>query len=298
MARQSGSGDANEALELFLDTISNTFGGVLFIALLVCIMIQMTGNRPGTIEGPDAPVEAMKLKAQLKAMEEEMAGLMAELQRQTGKIQDLGGESELAREYADLSAQEQKLNAQHIKVTTQVTEIEGQINVLKEKLRGLARQKDDLENQRPELVAQVEAAKKRDAYKIRLPEAHTPPPNQVAVLLSGRRMAFAFQYDKQGQRVGHNTTCVKISADKSRMYPIAGQGIGVADSDAFRTALRSQLQKFNNKQHYMVVAVWPDSYREFEILRDAVTRLGFEYGLLLLAEGDAVLLGKGDVPAL
>src|SRR4051812_32574075 len=35
---------ADSSLELLLDTICNTFGGVLFLAILVCILLQNTGH--------------------------------------------------------------------------------------------------------------------------------------------------------------------------------------------------------------------------------------------------------------
>ena len=72
----------------------------------------------------------------------------------------------------------------------------------------------------------------------------------------------------------------------------------VVDTVAFRAELKKCLDKFDKDSHYIVTAVWPDSYRAFEILRDEFIQMGFEYGLLLMAESEPVLLGQGKVPPL
>ena len=53
-----------DSLELLLDTICNTFGGVLFIAILVVMLLQQTGGAPA-IRAPASPVELQSLASHL-----------------------------------------------------------------------------------------------------------------------------------------------------------------------------------------------------------------------------------------
>ena len=60
--------DQTDSLELFLDTICNTFGGIIFLAILVAILSQTRGMM--NQDNPDAdhaltPAEVRQLKQRL-----------------------------------------------------------------------------------------------------------------------------------------------------------------------------------------------------------------------------------------
>lgn len=50
-----------DSLELLLDTICNTFGGVLFIAILVVILLRMTGESEEETPVPTVAPEHLSL---------------------------------------------------------------------------------------------------------------------------------------------------------------------------------------------------------------------------------------------
>ena len=57
-----------DSLELLLDTICNTFGGVLFIAILVVMLLQQTGGAPAIPSpAPVSPVELQSLASQMES---------------------------------------------------------------------------------------------------------------------------------------------------------------------------------------------------------------------------------------
>ena len=64
-----------DSLELLLDTICNTFGGVLFIAIMVVMLLQNAGQGPETVVPAPSPEE-------LEARTEQLATLSAEVLRQ------------------------------------------------------------------------------------------------------------------------------------------------------------------------------------------------------------------------
>ena len=73
MSRRRSS--RQDSLELLLDTICNTFGGVLFIAILVVLLLQQTGG------GPDIPAPASASPVELQLLAIRMEAVAADLAR-------------------------------------------------------------------------------------------------------------------------------------------------------------------------------------------------------------------------
>src|SRR6187549_2668869 len=68
---------ADSSLELLLDTICNTFGGVLFLAILVCILLQNTGHSNAHQQSGPRSTEAdvIELVRRQQELESVMEGL-------------------------------------------------------------------------------------------------------------------------------------------------------------------------------------------------------------------------------
>ncbi|MFM2219326.1 MAG: hypothetical protein RL240_3644, partial [Planctomycetota bacterium] len=54
------------SLDLFLDTICNAFGGIMFISILISILIQMRGDPSDTPASKDGVTESEALDKQIK----------------------------------------------------------------------------------------------------------------------------------------------------------------------------------------------------------------------------------------
>ena len=69
MRKDRAGTNVEQALELFLDTISNAFGGIIFVALLVCVLLRFAG----------APVrqsvDTKALQEQLRSLPSDVAAL-------------------------------------------------------------------------------------------------------------------------------------------------------------------------------------------------------------------------------
>jgi hypothetical protein len=70
---------ADSSLELLLDTICNTFGGVLFLAILICVLLRMASPLEQLVAEHDrtTPEEMQALELQLDALVAEIETLQA-----------------------------------------------------------------------------------------------------------------------------------------------------------------------------------------------------------------------------
>lgn len=75
MSRRRGR-PADSSLELLLDTITNTFGGILFLAILVSLLLQSTGAHESqesrTRGNPLTPAEAADFEVRLEDLHDQV----------------------------------------------------------------------------------------------------------------------------------------------------------------------------------------------------------------------------------
>lgn len=308
MGRKSGMGDATDALELFLDTICNAFGGIIFISLLVCVMLQLSGEVIGA--KPGDPVYEARLKAQLEDIQGEIEKLTAVRQTQIKQLPLVKSDTdpELIEKYTKLSEQQVKLDEIKNRLIKALGVIRIEVETSGKYLAKLVEKKDKLEKEHAILATTIKKQKDAESHvKLRVPQSRTSRKRQIGVLLSGGRMSFVSKFNDRGARVAYNNADVKITeapgagGKVKAISPRAGRGTTIENTEAFAGRLANVLAKFNAKPgpgrdeaacHYFMTAVWPDSHKQFEILRDMLTERGFGYGLILMKEGESVPVGS------
>ena len=74
MTRRRGQTDESDSLDLLLDTVSNVFGGVMFLTLLAALLILSRGatsvDEPEPVEFETAPVSTTLIEAERQGDDE------------------------------------------------------------------------------------------------------------------------------------------------------------------------------------------------------------------------------------
>ncbi len=84
MARRRSLMSDTSSLELLLDTICNTFGGIVFVSLLVVILVNMSSRE--TADTPPEPVtqaEMLKKQTELESLRQDLKELQTTLNQQS-----------------------------------------------------------------------------------------------------------------------------------------------------------------------------------------------------------------------
>lgn len=89
MARRRGSGDSS--LELLLDTICNTFGGVLFLAMLVSLLLSQTRRKTDASAADPAPAVSAADLVRLDTRAEDASTAVAALAEQVEQARGVAG---------------------------------------------------------------------------------------------------------------------------------------------------------------------------------------------------------------
>jgi hypothetical protein len=303
---------ANSSLELFLDTICNVFGGILFIAILIAIQIQQT-------EGIIKPIEAMspekitEVRQKLDQISADIAAakvLLETLQASMPKPKD-PAEQERADMFYKLSAakgavalKEAELLNLRLAMEKEMLDWEDKIKTVEATLRQREgeRQKidQDVEQQEKEqqaiktssetLQSEIDDLNRQIAQKEKnLKSSETNHQRTETIYLpklhdaEGKRgVYFLFRFNrfyKVNNRGDFDYTGNELG------IPKRNRGIAVDDTEESIRQIRSLLLQGNNSTDvYLSVFVYGDSADQWHIIRDLIITAGFKYELIPTAD--------------
>ncbi len=292
----------SDSLELLLDTLCNTFGGVLFIAMLVVTMLQLGGNQP-----PSSPpsTDDFDISA-VQDLEETLATLKAEVAvlRKATRRQADEADSSATREIEDRISASEALRTRLEETAERQDRLVLELSRRQVYLRRLTGELEELDRRLTAARAELQEAEQR-AEKVR--SEHTRPallpvvsPTQkrpIGVIVRFGRMYVWHRHGSGGVPLGLNTDEFVVVEDGPRELtssPKPGAGVPITSGRELRDALAKRLVPFDKNFHYLDVVVRPDSFPHFHRLRTAFAELGFEFSILLASEGQPVTDRGGE----
>jgi len=285
MARRQAS--VSDSLDLLLDTICNMFGGILFIALLVVILLQLHGDEAAATNSPPITPQALEL------LQADLAARHADLHR----LRDLhdGQQQTLA---ALAPADLEELVDEHRAAVAANTELTRQREQMFDDIAGLTRDivqteadlrtaDADLQKARAdvaELERQLEADRKSRRRELRTPlQRPSASRSEIGCVMQYGRFYVWHRYDQFGLRDGLNTEDFLVLDDAiegAYIAPRPTAGISLDGSADSRRRLITRLERFHPESAHIAVIVRPDSFAEWPQVRDLLIERGFEYRLM------------------
>jgi len=287
-----------DSLEMLLDTICNTFGGVLFIAILVVMLLQQSGRKSESAQTSSpqvTPDEVDRLSQQLDEMQAEEARLRPILESQLSLVENfatddirellsrrremIANESALRDKVVDLETVNAKELAQNARLRKENTE------AIEENQRNKERLKD--------LKSMLDEQREKRTTEARLPMRRTTGiRTEVGLVLQYGRLYQWHRYDNNGVRLGLNTDHFVVIGNESGALittPNPAAGIPLDGSDSSRRELRRLLGRFKPSEAYLTPIVREDSYAAFAEFRDTALEMGFNYRLMPVDAGEPVM---------
>jgi hypothetical protein len=278
------------SLDLLLDTICNTFGGILFIAILIVILLRMTSNTEADTDMTQVS-EAEQL--QLEQQRAELQGTLDTL-RNAASVLDESDEvadsaaAELLDEFKDKQKERQQLLQQRLQTLDSIAEHQTSINQsaredeqLEKRERGLKERKEDLE-----VSLKTEVAMR--SQKVEYSEARASGKQEIQTDMRYGRFYVWHRYGPSGRRLGLNTDEYVVLRETSAAIfttQMPYSGTKVEDTPNSVDQLTQRLGRFNPSRDYICVVVWPDSFEQFRVLKKLLVQLGFEYRLIPAKDG-------------
>jgi hypothetical protein len=282
------------SLELLLDTITNAFGGILFIALLVIVLLQLTNEnvmrKPPTRE----------MAGRLVAMENELVSTERERDQllRALVIHDQLAEQLVTddnrRELETLTSARSsstELNSRRLELAESLVGKQNEINAMAQTVSEmndrLKLKSAEVDDEQRKLRAEVQSR----TTTAKLPRLHETAKIEIAVVLRFGRLYFIHRYDAAltGREVNtDDMVIVDNGADGIVATPKPYRGTPVDNGELIRATIRDQLRRFPAQTTYLAIAVWDDSFDQFIELKNALVELGYEYRVIPLLQGQAI----------
>ena len=287
-----------DSLELLLDTICNTFGGVLFIAILVIILTQLSGKTPAhQTRKAVSPRMVRELSEELTVLRTEITTLknVRKSQNLLERQLALDENTVLEQSKRQLLDERDKFAADRDRPLVDMAQREAHIQSVRDALVALDQRVASAERELKEAQTQADNEKAARTREARTPVVHTTSKRPIAAIVRYGRLYIWHRYGEGGLRLGLNTDDFAILGETSDgiwTSPNPSGGIALTGDPGLTDQLAERLRGFRVDGMYLDLAVRSDSFAEFHHLRKALSRLGYEYSILLL-EADSAVYDRG-----
>ena len=281
---KANSGD-NSSLELLLDTMCNTFGAVMFIAISLLIVISMLGKVTSAIEHLPETEAVKNMQDQLARLEAEYAQSrkMLDLLKPFAERLKNDPRREILERYFMLKSENVRLeNQQKIQHLQQETEEKLQ-QILQKKKEELAKQLKQKKELQETLAEKLEILKKTilfisQALSTRKPESslvfrylQASDKAPYFILLRHGRLWRIGPYIGRGITVHPDVTCKKWNTFYS-CTPAAPGTVVLNGSSGTLTEEALALIRGTPEDRFPSFQVYPDSAREMFLIREMLKK--------------------------
>lgn len=293
MARRRQS-ESSDSLELLLDTITNTFGGILFLAILVVILLRSTSESKTETPGPPR-TDLAELSQQLNALQSERGEMQSQIDARelSHKLSDpelveLMRDLEARRDQRDeLSKERDALLASVSDTQTKTNEIVAKLTELDGKLKKSQKEQEiakrELEDQKAKrrvtspFPREKGATKTEYAFVVRYDRLYEPRDrNEIGIRGEPNQDDF-ISYGDEGEYLA--------------MSPKPYRGIPLLNGESLSQAAANKLSSVSPQGYYVCIAIWDDSFAGFQAVRQYLVEHDYEYRLIVLTEGGAMVEG-------
>jgi len=297
--KSSASGDS---LDLLLDTICNTFGGILFISMLVVILV----NAANTEVSQSLPTEEdqQRLTEGRRRLSDTTVKLasLRRAARQIEQLRDRFSDPESEAVIEEMQAFQGMNEAMHESRDASLDDLASMQELINKTAKenaqmrqAIAAAQQALQTAREQLDAEV-ALRSRTS---KLPRQKTTTRQQVAFFLKGGKLCSFARVGLDGQLAANEAEARVIEKDgKQFAEPVPGAGLPIQSDGSTLSPIVEKLKPFSKDKFFVAIVVWPDSFEEFQTVKEAVVREGHEYQLIPMAADEKVFIGEATKESL
>ena len=297
MRNRNSRAHKSDSLDLLLDTICNTFGGIVFISLLVVILANMTG-KDAAVQPPDQASQSrlVALRRELEAERDRLQRTQSVLrQQQLIKGEFTSRESvRLARELGMQRIQVSTLVGNNDSVLARVAELQAQNNTIAKELADQRTAITATAKQLQTISRRLTREVSRRTRDVTLPTVSRWNGDVANTVLKNGTLCF-LQIPSNGF-LAWNPRESKIAKEMGETIidPVISAGLKINLTSPADSALNDKLSTFDSRKHLIRVWVMPDSYGEFTAVREALVRNKFRYEIRPLPQTGRLHLGGSE----
>ncbi len=275
----------DSSLELLLDTVCNAFGGIIFVALLLALLAKSTRT---DVQGSPSAAELAARHARLQAaseLEHRLEQLRIVERLQAAQVSDIGRVEQLGLQVAQTELALENETQRHDGQAQDARARQRVMQDLKAQLAALQAANNDSRNRLVELGREVEGRKREMAR-----HAKAPRERQTGKSEAGLAVRYGKLY------LDSDEFATAKFQGREGIVPRREAGLPLLPAAKLSQQLQPKLAETPATTHYLAIAVWEDSFDQFENLRQAVVEMGYEYRLIPLGQQEVLFTGDVERP--
>ena len=293
MSRRVRRVESDSSLELLLDTISNTFGGILFIALLVSILMSQRSAEVLTKPVDQSAQAAMnRFTAELETVQQELdearksSELLSqlstrisdpEIKRLLSRKEDLEKSLEriermVSEDLVDVSQEQKKVN-----------ETTNEIAAAQNMLEGAKRELDELKKR---LGKAIEDNSRVAGFPI----TQSTSKSQVTVCIGRGKICF-LERNINGTLEDDVSQIVDMTDKK--ILPNFDNGVIVNKKDELGS-IQSKINEYKPQKYFFRIFIWKDSFATYQTFSDIIAKNRYSYEVNPMLDGDYLMKGPSN----
>lgn len=286
------------SFDLFLDTVCNAFGGIVFLAILMALMVQtrsVVKTTESLAEQAPTPDEIREWISQLDTLSAQHAAL-AETLANTPE----GGvapEEEEYRELMEASQQTEKELAdatqKHAKATRELAEKLAENATLAAENAKIPADLIAANQSVGDKKTEYQAALDSKQETLRLPKSKQSDAASLLVLFKSGVVYLAKRPSLYGKGFNADHVTTKSKTDGgTEVRPVPGAGWVLA-SAAGEVAVKTMIDDAAADGFIITLAIWPECYEDFTSLREQMVSTGVPYQLWLQDDEEVLTVYSG-----
>jgi len=295
---RSESSDVS-SFDLFLDTICNTFGGIVFLAILMALLIQTrsvvkTDDAQG--QAPPSPDQVREMISELDALSAAHAALSETLLHtpEPTRSGDNDAFRRLVKKASELDADVAEKTRENMAAAKALAQRIASNAALAQENAMIPSLVADAESGLATGRAKYQALAESKQQNLRLPRERTTSTASVLLMFQNGRVVQAFQPSVVGSGfIEANVTKSKALLGRTRITIKPGAGWDFSDPDD-RVRIGEMIAKASRDGFAITVAVWPENYDLFDDLRNQMTKANVPYQLWPQDAGEELTVSFGS----
>lgn len=287
----------SDSFDLFLDTVCNTFGGIVFIAILVALMAKMRQS-PSELARSNPPVTAVAmagLELELEFQQDRQRQLQATLDAipPPGFDPELTHLVNLSEQLSELNSANRSRRLERDRIGEQLVEIAKKTLELDYSLESPEARFKSAVERLAATKAKWQIVKKTAGTTLQVPRERAGYGAQGMILLSGNELFLVSSPDDgPGEFFDKHVKATKIGDKSYVVEPYVGKGIVLGGPKSI-SAIRGTTERISRSGSTLIIVVYPDSYHQFGPVRDACKAVGMNYELWIKSEGESLEVSYG-----
>jgi SMC interacting uncharacterized protein involved in chromosome segregation len=285
--------ESDSSLELLLDTICNTFGGILFIALLVSILMSQRSAEVLTKPVDQSAQAAMnRFTAELETVQQELdeARKSSELLEQLStRISDPEIKRLLSRK-EDLEKSLERIERMVSEDLVDVSQEQKKVNETTNEIAAAQNMLEGAKRELDELKKRLGKAIEDNSRVAGFPIAQSTSKSQVTVCIGRGKICFLEQ-NINGTLVDDPSQIVDMTDKK--ILPNFDNGVIVNKKDGLGS-LHSKINEYKAQNHFFRIFIWKDSFETYQTFSDIIAKKRFSYEVNPMIEGDCLVKGPSN----